>query len=82
MIVGTRLDMKMRIILSIKSLPGEVLLLGLSEIDIPGLKVENAITRPDGLGTGNVHRGGNASQKTIFDNRTQLPSYCKSKLIS
>lgn len=52
------------------------------KVDISGLKIENAITRPDGLGTGNVHRGGNTSQRTILDNRSQLPSYCVSKLIS
>jgi len=26
--------------------------------NFPALKVENAIARPDGLGTGNAHRGG------------------------
>ena len=27
-------------------------------VDIQALKVDNAIARPDGLGTGNAHRGG------------------------
>ena len=30
--------------------------------DFPALKVDNAIARPDGLGTGNAHRGGTTIQ--------------------
>lgn len=30
----------------------------LFKVDFPALKVDNAIARPDGLGTGNAHRGG------------------------
>jgi hypothetical protein len=38
------------------------------------LKVENAIARPDGLGTGNAHRGGIVSCDNV-DDRSQLPSH-------
>ena len=32
------------------------------KVDFPALKVDNAIARPDGLGTGNAHRGGTTIQ--------------------
>jgi len=39
-----------------------------------GLKIENPIARPDGLGTGNVHRSGLFIHLHMFDNRSQLSS--------
>jgi len=48
---------------------------------VPALKVEHVIRRPDGLGTGNAHRGGitlssNFLSDTSGPNYRPIPSVC------
>ena len=44
-------------------------------VDVLALKVENAIARPDGLGTGNAHRGGTVIPPQLSISDSVGPNY-------